>query len=68
MSSIWECARNDVFEGIAVLATAAAVWVFGSGWPDVIVAVLLLTVFLRSALRVMRSAWREAYPVAALPQ
>jgi Co/Zn/Cd efflux system component len=26
MSSAWECSRNDVFEGLAVLGAAAAVW------------------------------------------
>jgi Co/Zn/Cd efflux system component len=59
MSSVWECSRNDVFEGLAVLATTAAVWLFGSGWPDVLVAVALLALFLRSATRVLRSAWME---------
>ena len=31
MTSVWECSRNDVMEGFAVIATALAVWVFGSG-------------------------------------
>ncbi len=59
MSSVWECSRNDVFEGTAVIATALAVWLLDSGWPDVVVAVALLILFLRSALRVLRSAWTE---------
>lgn len=59
MSSVWECSRNDVFEGTAVIATALAVWLLDSGWPDVVVAVALLIMFLRSALRVLRSAWTE---------
>ena len=59
MSSVWECSRNDVFEGLAVIAAAIAVWMFGSGWPDVLVAIALLILFLRSALRVLTSAWRE---------
>lgn len=59
MSSSWECSRNDVFEGVAVIATAVAVWVFASPWPDLVVAVVLLAVFLRSASRVLRNAWRE---------
>ncbi|MCY3818240.1 MAG: cation transporter [Gammaproteobacteria bacterium] len=59
MSSSWECSRNDVIEGVAVIATAAAVWVFASPWPDLVVAVVLLAVFLRSASRVLRNAWRE---------
>ena len=49
MSSSWECSRNDVIEGVAVIGAAAAVWVFQSGWPDIIVAIVLLVIFLRSA-------------------
>lgn len=58
MASAWECSRNDVIEGFAVLAAAAGVGLFGSGWPDLIVAILLLLMFLRSAIRVFRMAWR----------
>ena len=59
MASAWECSRNDVFEGCAVIVTAAAVWVFDSWWPDVLVATVLLILFLRSAIRVLSTAWRE---------
>ena len=59
MASAWECSRNDVFEGFAVLLAAAGVWRFDAGWPDLVIAVALLVMFLRSAVRVLRSAWRE---------
>lgn len=59
MSSSWECSRNDVIEGVAVVAAAAAVWIFASPWPDLVVAVVLLAIFLRSASRVLGNAWRE---------
>ena len=59
MASVWECSRNDVIEGCAVIVTAGLVWLFASAWPDVLVAGLLLLVFLRSAIRVMRSAFQE---------
>ncbi|MCZ6618459.1 MAG: cation transporter [Gammaproteobacteria bacterium] len=62
MSSVWECSRNDVMEGFAVIAAAAAVWAFGSGWPDILIAIALLILFMRSASRVLRGAWRELYP------
>ncbi len=61
MSSAWECSRNDVNEGIAVIAAALGVWVFQSGWPDLVIAVVLLILFLRSAIRVLRSGWRELH-------
>jgi Co/Zn/Cd efflux system component len=64
MSSVYECSRNDIMEGFAVIAAAASVWAFESGWPDILIAVALLVFFLRSAARVLRNAWRELYPNA----
>ena len=65
MSSSWECSRNDVIEGFAVIGAAVAVWLFDSVWPDIVVAVILLGIFLRSATRVLRSAWLELAPATA---
>lgn len=65
MASAFECSRNDVFEGVAVIATAGAVWLTGSGWPDVAVAAALLVMFARSAVRVLGASWRELRAVAA---
>lgn len=62
MSSVWECSRNDVADGVAVVAAAAAVWYFEAGWPDLLIAVVLLVLFLRSAIRVLSTAWRELRP------
>ena len=59
LASAWECSRNDVAEGLAVIAAAGAVWVFDSGWPDLIVAIALLALFARSATRVLLRAWTE---------
>lgn len=59
MASAWECSRNDVWEGFAVLAAAAGVWLFGNGWPDLIIAVALLLMFLRSSWRVLGRALNE---------
>lgn len=63
MASAWECSRNDIFEGLAVLAAAGAVWIFGAVWPDLVVAVALLVLFLKSAIEVLKrsfTALREA--------
>jgi len=62
MSSVWECSRNDVSEGIAVIAAALAVGVFQSAWPDIVIAFALLVLFLRSAIRILGEAWRQLYP------
>jgi Co/Zn/Cd efflux system component len=65
MASAWECSRNDVFEGSAVIVAAVAVWALGSGWPDVVVAAALLALFLRSAVRVLRSAYAALQAASA---
>lgn len=65
MASVWECSRNDVFEGFAVLAAAVGVGLFRAGWPDLVIAAALLLMFLRSAWRVLRSAWRELAPATS---
>lgn len=59
MASVWECSRNDIFDGVAVIAAAGAVWLFRSPWPDLLIASALLVLFLRSALRVLRNALNE---------
>lgn len=59
MSSVWECSRNDIFDGIAVLLASFSVWLFDSAWPDLVVAIALLILFTRSAIRVLRGAWLE---------
>ena len=64
MSSVWECSRNDVASNVAVLVAAGAVWATGSGWPDVLIALGLAVLFLRSAFRVLTGAYRELRVVA----
>jgi Co/Zn/Cd efflux system component len=57
MASAWECSRNDIYEGTAVLAAAGAVWIFDAGWPDLVVATGLLALFLKSAISVLRRSF-----------
>lgn len=65
MSSVWECSRNDIASNISVFAAAGGVWLTGSGWPDLLVGLLLALLFLRSAARVLQSAVAElSRPVA----
>ncbi|GHH53749.1 hypothetical protein GCM10009090_19550 [[Pseudomonas] boreopolis] len=65
LASAWACSLNDVYEGCAVIAASVAVWLFGAGWPDLLIAAALLLLFLRSAWRVARAAWAEL-PRAAM--
>jgi len=59
MSSVWECSRNDIASNISVFLAAGAVWITGSGWPDIVVALALVVFLLRSAVRVISSAVAE---------
>ena len=59
MSSVWECSRNDIASNLSVFVTAGAVWLTGSGWPDIAVALCLVWLLLRSAIRVIKSALVE---------
>lgn len=59
MSSVWECSRNDIASNIAVFVAAGGVWLTGSGWPDIVVALGLVCLLMRSAIRVISSALRE---------
>jgi cation diffusion facilitator family transporter len=59
MSSVWECSRNDIASNTAVFFAAGAVWLTGSGWPDLAVGLGLAALFLRSAVRVFRRAVKE---------
>jgi cation diffusion facilitator family transporter len=69
MSSVWECSRNDIASNISVLVAAAGVWLVGSGWPDLVVGLLLALLFLRSAARGLRGAMAELRrPVATKTQ
>jgi len=59
MSSVWECSRNDIASNISVFVAAGAVWLTASGWPDILVALGLVWLLLRSSYRVISSAMAE---------
>jgi Co/Zn/Cd efflux system component len=59
MSSVWECSRNDIAANLSVFVAAGAVWFTGSGWPDMVVAIGLVFLLIRSSGRVISSAIKE---------
>ena len=59
MSSVWLCSRNDLIANVSVLFAAAGVWLTHSGWPDILVGLVLAALFVRSALFVLRGAIME---------
>lgn len=64
MASVWECSRNDIASNLSVFMAAGAVWLTGTGWPDILVAVGLVWLLLRSALRVFAVARTELRAVS----
>jgi Co/Zn/Cd efflux system component len=64
MSSVWECSRNDIATNLSVFVAAGAVWLTGSGWPDIVVASGLVVLLMRSAIRVIRGARSELRDLA----
>ena len=59
MSSVWECSRNDIASNLSVFVAAGAVYLSGSGWPDILVALGLVLILVRSSIRVISSATVE---------
>ena len=58
MRSAWICSRNDVIGNAGVLVAAALVGLTGSPWPDIVIGLLVASVFGRSAVQVIRDASR----------
>ncbi|MGH7825396.1 MAG: cation diffusion facilitator family transporter [Candidatus Binatia bacterium] len=61
MRSTWLCSRNDIITNVSVLAAAAAVAIFKSHWPDVVVGAAIAALFLRSAFSVLRESFGELH-------
>ena len=59
LRSTWLCSRNDLVANAAVLAAAGLVASLQSVWPDVLVGVGIASLFLRTAVSVLRDAWQE---------
>ena len=57
--SVWLCSRNDAIGNVAVMIASAAVWLTASAWPDLIVALMMAGLFLRSAQLILVQAWQE---------
>jgi Co/Zn/Cd efflux system component len=67
MRSAWICTRNDVLGNLAVLLAALGVFGTGTGWPDVIVAMIMAGLALQGSILVIRQAARELRPQRLLP-
>jgi Co/Zn/Cd efflux system component len=68
MRSAWICTRNDVLGNLAVLLAALGVFGTGTGWPDLLVAIIMASLALQGAFIVIRQARAElqrvGHPIA----
>lgn len=65
MRSVWICSRNDAIGNAAVLLAAMGVFGTGTGWPDVIVAVIMGGLGLWGGWQIISQARRELRRVPA---
>lgn len=57
--SVWLCSRNDAIGNVAVMVASFAVFLTASAWPDLIVAMIMAGLFMRSAHLILVQAWQE---------
>jgi len=58
--SVWLCSRNDAIGNIAVILAAVGVWGTATGWPDLLVASLMASLFLSSSFQIINQALAES--------
>ena len=59
MRSVWICSRNDAIGNVAVLLASAGVFGTGTGWPDIIVAVIMAALGISGGAQIIRQALSE---------
>ncbi len=59
LRAVWLCSRNDAIGNLAVLAAAAAVYLSGTAWPDLLVGLGMAALAVWTGLSVMRQARAE---------
>lgn len=57
--SVWLCSRNDAIGNCAVVLAALGVWGTGTAWPDLIVAIIMGSLFLSSSVKIIKQSWAE---------
>lgn len=57
--SVWLCSRNDAIGNVFVMAAALGVWGTATGWPDLIVAAVMASLFMWSATQILQQGWAE---------
>ena len=63
--SVWLCSRNDAIGNLAVVLAASGVWATSTAWPDLIVAGIMASLFLWSAIQIITQGMAEIREHAA---
>ena len=59
VKAVWLFSRNDAIGNAAVVAGAVLVWFTGTPWPDLIVAMAVAVLFLKSASEIIADARKD---------
>ena len=59
LRSVWICSRNDAFANLAVIVAASGVFALNTGWPDIIVALIISGLALWGAFQIITHALVE---------
>jgi len=57
--SVWLCSRNDAIGNLAVIVAASGIAATNSAWPDLLVAVIMASLFINSAVKIVTQSLRE---------
>ena len=69
MRSTWLCSRNDIIANISVFVAAVLVAATQSKLPDVVVGLLITSIFLNSAISILKDSYRELrQPIVQSPK
>ena len=56
LRATWICSRNDMIGNVGVLLAAGLVMWLGSGWPDILIGLIIAAVVVHSAWRITNEA------------
>jgi len=59
MQSVWLCSRNDAIGNAAVVLAGAGVFLSNSRWPDLAVAMVIASLAVSSAWKILKLAAAE---------
>ena len=59
MRSVWICSRNDAINNLLVIGAGVAVLATGSGYPDLLVALIMAALGISGGWQIIRQAFDE---------